>query len=463
MMSNYEHFLDGITIRGVPIHQLHPGEIFWVNNSSVLSKNGITGSDGNKGNYLQPFATIDYAVGKCTANRGDIIAVMPGHSETVSTATGGTAALDLDVAGICVVGLGQGTKVAQVDYTLAAGAVTVGASNISIVNMKFHANVPSVLVGIKITAAMTDTRISGCVFDVETTVTDAFVETITLGVGCNRTIVEKCKIDNGLQALSTFAILMKGATDGATFSNNRIVGDYSTACIGGNTTLSTEVYIIDNPVIMNGGAGNMGTVACVSMVTGSTGAFSDNHFYTNVAAAVTGAVVADTMLNGGNNWVATAVEVQPQLIDGGTNGVTRSATCVSKADETDGLGLFTVLGVIDVWGVKQVATTAANSASTIGIQLDATDPTFDGVWVTGTDLATETTIGDFAYAGSPGGGAFTIRQVETPTTGEQLWATPRRCPAGQIEQTAGGTAGALVSSYTIYWSEVSAGATCVAV
>ena len=35
----------------------------------------------------RPFATIDYAVGQCTASQGDIIYVMPGHAETVSAAS----------------------------------------------------------------------------------------------------------------------------------------------------------------------------------------------------------------------------------------------------------------------------------------------------------------------------------------------------------------------------------------
>ena len=89
MSSNYPNgFSNGVTIRGIPLLQVHPGEVFWVNNSGVLAKGGVGGSDGNDGSYLRPFSTIDYAVGRCTASRGDIIAVMPGHAESVAAASG---------------------------------------------------------------------------------------------------------------------------------------------------------------------------------------------------------------------------------------------------------------------------------------------------------------------------------------------------------------------------------------
>ena len=104
-LSNYPNgWRNGVVVRGVPIEIPHPGKVFWVNNSSVLAEGGIAGSDGNDGTYQRPFGTIDYAVGRCTANRGDVIYVMPGHSETI----GAAAAVDFDVAGITVIGLGRG-------------------------------------------------------------------------------------------------------------------------------------------------------------------------------------------------------------------------------------------------------------------------------------------------------------------------------------------------------------------
>ena len=97
-MSNYPNGFNQVTIRGLPLTQLHPGNVFWVNGSSVLPDKGIAGSNNNDGTYLRPFATIDYAIGRCTGSRGDIIAVMPGHTEDIAAAGG----ITLDVAGVAV-------------------------------------------------------------------------------------------------------------------------------------------------------------------------------------------------------------------------------------------------------------------------------------------------------------------------------------------------------------------------
>lgn len=131
-------FAAGVTIRGVPLIQTHPGQVFWVGNGTAALLSGHrTGSDGNKGTFNSPFATLDYAVGQCVANRGDIIFVKPGHAETVSSAT----ALALDVAGVAVVGLGLGAN--RPIFTLnnaATATIGVSAANISVQNCVFSAN-----------------------------------------------------------------------------------------------------------------------------------------------------------------------------------------------------------------------------------------------------------------------------------------------------------------------------------
>lgn len=136
-MSHFTNFLNGVTIRGVPITQLHPGKILWLNNSSVLSVDGIAGSDTNAGTYAQPFATLSTALNACTASRGDIICVMPGHAETISSAT----ALTISKAGVAIVGLGAGSLRSTFTLDTATTAtINVTAANVSIFNVLFKAN-----------------------------------------------------------------------------------------------------------------------------------------------------------------------------------------------------------------------------------------------------------------------------------------------------------------------------------
>jgi len=151
MRSNYPGgFRGGVNIREIPVEIPHSGEVFWVNGSSVLAKGGVGGSNGNPGTYNKPFATIDYAIGRCTANRGDIIYVMPGHSETVSS-DGGIAC---DVAGITIVGLGHGSLRPKIVLdTAAAAAVTISAANVTLSNFILEASFADVTNAIDVTAA----------------------------------------------------------------------------------------------------------------------------------------------------------------------------------------------------------------------------------------------------------------------------------------------------------------------
>jgi len=137
-ISNYPSgFANGVTISGVPLTSSYPGEVFWVNSTTVIAKGGIGGSNGNKGTYQQPFATIDYAIGRCTASRGDTIMVMPGHTETISAAGG----IACDVAGVAIIGLGSGTLRPTITLdTLTTSSVTVSGANVSMKNLIFTAN-----------------------------------------------------------------------------------------------------------------------------------------------------------------------------------------------------------------------------------------------------------------------------------------------------------------------------------
>src|SRR4051812_38908241 len=105
MFSNYPAgFANGVTVRGVPLVQTHPGKAFWVsNNTTGLLAGQRGGSDQNRGTFDSPFLTIGGALAQCVANRGDIIFIKPGHAETIANAT--AASTLWNVAGVAIVGL----------------------------------------------------------------------------------------------------------------------------------------------------------------------------------------------------------------------------------------------------------------------------------------------------------------------------------------------------------------------
>lgn len=79
----------------------------------------------------EPFATLDYAIGRCTASRGDVIVLMPGHAET-------TTAIAADIAGIRIFGLGAGrNKPALTATTASTDLLNVTAANVQISGVRF--------------------------------------------------------------------------------------------------------------------------------------------------------------------------------------------------------------------------------------------------------------------------------------------------------------------------------------
>ena len=166
-ISNFPNgFAAGVTIRGIPITQMYPGKVYYVNNSTVLAPGGIGAADQGPGTYQQPWSTIDYAVGRCQADAGDIIMVMPGHAETLSDAT----SLNLDVAGVAIVGLGSGSLRPTITLDTANTAtIPVSAANVLIYNVKFVANFLSIAKLFTLTTAK-HFRTANCEFSDTSTV-----------------------------------------------------------------------------------------------------------------------------------------------------------------------------------------------------------------------------------------------------------------------------------------------------
>jgi len=259
-----------------------PGDVYYVD-----SVNGAINNSGKT--KATAVITIDAAINLCTANKGDIIYVMPNHTEAIITA----GAIDADVAGISIIGLGSGDNMPRVDYTAAAGSFVIGANNVTVENINFHANVTSVVVGVDIDAGVDFATIRGCRFDVETTATDEFLITIQTNDDSNFATVENCDIDNGLGG-SVHAIKFTADTDGTKVIGNTIQGDYSTANIGGITTLSTKLVIANN-LLINGGTGALGTEPVIELLTGSTGVIQNNNVVCNLATKAA-SIVADTCM-----------------------------------------------------------------------------------------------------------------------------------------------------------------------
>lgn len=184
-------FSHGLTLRGMPTMTSFAGNILFV--SSLIGAD----SGGNDGSLRKPFATLAYALTRVTANNDDVVFLMPGHAETIISAT----TLTLNVAGVSIIGMGTGAKRPIVTYTTANTAtISVTANNVTVQNVLFVGNFLSIASAFTINAGA-DFWCDNCEFR-DTSATLGF--------------------------LSAFTTIVSTATDGLTLTNNKVQSDATT-------------------------------------------------------------------------------------------------------------------------------------------------------------------------------------------------------------------------------------------
>lgn len=281
MPSNYPNGLIG-TVRGVPLQQLHPGEVFWVNGSTTLVKGGAGGSNGNPGTYQRPFATIDYAIGRCTAGRGDIICVMPNHTETISAA----GSIAIDVAGVCVFGLGYGSSRPTLNCTATASTITMSANNCKLINVLITGGIDAVVSPIVVSGA--DCLIQ----NVEIRdVTGQVINGILTTAAANRLkILDHIHVGDSAAGTNA-AIAIVGGT-GIEITIARMDGNFAVGGIDIRTTATTDLFVHDVAYFRTR---NSADIFLVDTITGSTGQIGPNinlrlqDNAANITEAITGA------------------------------------------------------------------------------------------------------------------------------------------------------------------------------
>jgi hypothetical protein len=140
--------LTGLAVAGVPI--MGSGTNIPVTTGTYFFVHSGTGNNGNDGrSALRPLATIAAAIAKCTADKGDVIIVMPSHAETISAAGGITA----DVAGISIIGLGNRSNRPTISFSATAATFAISAANVIISNIRVTATIDEVVKLFHVTAA----------------------------------------------------------------------------------------------------------------------------------------------------------------------------------------------------------------------------------------------------------------------------------------------------------------------
>jgi len=116
-----------------------PGSVFYVSSSAPNA------SDSNRGTTPDsPLATIVGALARCTANKGDAVFCLPGHSESYSVVT------DWAVAGTSIIGLGEGDDTPKIRLLVISSYASVVSHNMSVENIHFVADVTNTFIGLSV-------------------------------------------------------------------------------------------------------------------------------------------------------------------------------------------------------------------------------------------------------------------------------------------------------------------------
>jgi hypothetical protein len=260
------NFPNGVSSFGVPVMgagggiPATTGSYFFVDSGTYAARDGL-GPD-------TPLATVDAAIALCTANNGDVIVVMPGHAESLA------AAITMDVAGVTLIGIGEGSSVPTLTFT-ADVTINVTAAGCRISNFRLALGVATVAVGVTVAAAdVTVEKIESI-----SHATSQFTAIISVGA------FERVKIlNNTLRTLitaSATAGLQLNGCDNLVVSGNLITGHFATAGISNVTDEVLNALIIRNVVHNTSATG--GDLA-VQMDGSATGLMVENYFAGALAA-----------------------------------------------------------------------------------------------------------------------------------------------------------------------------------
>lgn len=281
-------FAHGLTLRGIPLVQTNPGQVFWVSNSTSTTPGASTGDNGNAGTWQRPFSTVAFALTKCNASQGDIIFVKPGHAESIADA----ATLTMSVAGVAIIGLGMGANRPTLTFATATTAnIPITSANMAIQNFLFKANLADIVSVFTATSTNTptDLTIEGCEFRDGSSSLN-FITIVTGNATANSMdglYFARNRISSLATTAATTAIKLSSATDRATvqgnFGNWAVLND--TACMlaaGANamTNLEFSGNRLNKPNTSSTGGS---FVSCTS--TACTGHCFDNYMWQIDASA----------------------------------------------------------------------------------------------------------------------------------------------------------------------------------
>jgi hypothetical protein len=323
--------------------QIGTGDIYYVD-SNVASEN-----DGTS--WAKAKDTLDEAIALCTANNGDIIYIAQGHEETLAAADG----VDVDIAGITIIGLGDGADMPEFTFSATGSEFVIGAANTTVVNCRFIAGVSAITMGISVEAGGDNFLLYKCIFPKPTTNSWEFNDAIDIADGANDIAVIGCEYYNDEAGAAPNHFIEAGnGTAGPVrlqVVGNIIKGDFAVSAIWSDEPCD-EAYIAYNTIV-----NHTADQHCIEFTDAGTGVIAYNLCYSSAEATT----IDPGSMSCFENYTCTASDASGQISVRPDSGITTLNTTTisaiaSAVDALDGVG---VIGLCETNAVTTTVISAA--------------------------------------------------------------------------------------------------------
>lgn len=285
------------------VAQGRAGKVIVVGKSAVAHRDLYSEIFVPDANSAVRFAsTIDAAIGLCTANAGDTIYVLPGHTEAVTVTS-----IACDIAGVSIIGLGSGAMKPVLTFGATDSRINVTAANCIWQNFRWTAGIGDVVTAVLHATAAQNTRY----IDIEffATSTFNFINGYTLGAA---NISDGCRWErNYLRTADAgqLALVITAASQAdLKFYDNYVV--HAAAAAGLLTGGAADFLGIDvrRNFVQTGQTDGTVGVLVITTGTASSGRITDNDMKTADASANVAIPIASKVY-AARNYIAGADEV----------------------------------------------------------------------------------------------------------------------------------------------------------
>ena len=255
------------------MEQLETTGVYFFVGSTIT---GASDTVGYGSSPLKPYATIDYAIGQCTAEQNDVIIAMENHAETITAAAG----IVFDIQGVTLAGVGVGSDRPTITFN-GAGVDTavdmdIDAANVTIKNVKFINTEDGALAPIDVNAGYF--TLDNC--ELIDDGTDVTVDWIVGDGNADAMVVKNC-VHRGTDTAGADSFISMGAASHYRILNNLSNGNFAAANIE-MTAASVDCQIEGNRLE------NLNAVdVCIEGFAAATGWVSFNHMMIITDAQVT--------------------------------------------------------------------------------------------------------------------------------------------------------------------------------